>query len=631
MATVNATFRYNADFGKLSKDLARLQAQATALASNLTALKINPAEAAVDQKVLKDSVRNIEGLNTKMVTVTDSAQNFGKALEQNKLTTKQLFREVVGVGGQTEQLAKRQVSMLRSQVVGLGKDANGAMQAMVSRPVEASLTSAADKTAIAAQKTAIWNKAANQLSTNIVNVGKNVQWAGRQLMVGFTVPLGIATAGAIKNFNELDAEMTRFKKVYSDLGDSIAGSLENAEKATMSAAKEFSSAYGIASKETVALAADIAATGQSGEQLQKALQATTRLAVLGEVDRQEAMKTTLSLQSAFGYSLDEITNKINFMNAVENATSTSLQDMAEAIPRAGPVVQSLGGDIEDLTVMLVAMREGGISAAESANAIKSGLASMINPTQKARETAEGFGIALGDIVNNNKGDVMGMINELQKSLQGLTDFERAQVIEEIFGKYQFARMSALFENLGKQGSQTQRAMEAAASGTGELAATADKELNALSNSTSVRWKAAMENIKNAMMPLGQEMAETLIPIINKVSEILNWIQQLPEGFKTFGKWATIAIGAIIPVGTMFLGLIINLVGNIGKAAVKMKMFFGAMRGNKSFSLLDEQAMAASANVDKLTMSFQRQRSALQQLETAMKMYVRQTPKIVPHV
>ena len=60
------------------------------------------------------------------------------------------------------------------------------------------------------------------------------------------------------------------------------------------------------------------------------------------------MKATLSIQTAFKQNTEQLTESINFLNAVENQTSTTLNDLVEAIPKAGPVIQQLGGSIEDL-------------------------------------------------------------------------------------------------------------------------------------------------------------------------------------------------------------------------------------------------------------------------------------------
>ena len=124
------------------------------------------------------------------------------------------------------------------------------------------------------------------------------------------------------------------------------------------------------------LAADAAAMGKMGKDLIAQVSEANRLAVLGAVDQQQALETTISLTNAFGTAAKDLSGKIDFLNMVENQTTTSIDDLTQAIPKAGPVVKQLGGDVEDLAFFLTAMREGGINAAEGANALKSGLASI---------------------------------------------------------------------------------------------------------------------------------------------------------------------------------------------------------------------------------------------------------------
>ena len=131
--------------------------------------------------------------------------------------------------------------------------------------------------------------------------------------------------------------------------------------------------------------------------MQQVAQAS-KLAVLGQVEQQQALETTISLTNAFGVSTDELAKSVDFLIAVENQTVVSIEDLTIAIPKAAPVVQQLGGDVEDLTFFLTAMKEGGINASEGANALKSGLASMINPTKKASDFLATFGVNIQAIV-----------------------------------------------------------------------------------------------------------------------------------------------------------------------------------------------------------------------------------------
>src|SRR5690606_3146008 len=60
-------------------------------------------------------------------------------------------------------------------------------------------------------------------ATQLVNWGKNVQWAGRQLTVGFTVPLSIFAGMAGKMAFDVESQLVRVQKVYDTTATSMAG------------------------------------------------------------------------------------------------------------------------------------------------------------------------------------------------------------------------------------------------------------------------------------------------------------------------------------------------------------------------------------------------------------------------
>jgi TP901 family phage tail tape measure protein len=188
--------------------------------------------------------------------------------------------------------------------------------------------------------------------------------------------------------------------------------------------------YGVAVEKTLGIAADAAAMGKQGADLLAQVSEATRLSVLGGVEQAQALETTISLTNAFGIAADRLASKIDFLNAVENQTVTSIEDLTIAVPKAGPVVQQLGGDVEDLAFFLTAMKEGGINASEGANALKSGLASLINPTEKASKFMEGFGINIKGIVEANKGDVKGLVVDFAEALDTLDPLSKARAIEQ---------------------------------------------------------------------------------------------------------------------------------------------------------------------------------------------------------
>jgi TP901 family phage tail tape measure protein len=465
-------------------------------------------------------------------------------------------------------VARERVKDLQTQYIKMGRDANGAMRAIAVRPLALDMENLATKTQIAAQRQALLNQMLKQGSTNLLNFGKNTQWAGRQLMVGFTVPLVMLGAVAAKTFMDLEKQAVRFKRVYGEMFTTS----EQTEKALADIkelANEFTK-YGIAVAKTMELAADIAATGKMGAELNAQVSETTRLAVLGGVEQSKALEATISITDAFGVSAENLAGKIDFLNAVENQTITSIEDLTIAIPKAGPVVQQLGGDVEDLTFFLTAMREGGINASEGANALKSGLASLINPTRQASDMLSGFGINIKGIVDANEGDVKGLIIDFAEALDELSPLNRAQAIEQLFGKFQFARMSTLFQNVIKDGNQASRVLKLTNATTAELAVLSEREMKKIEESPMFKFQKALEDLKVSLAPVGEAFLKAVTPLLEFGTSVLKKFDELDENSKGFVVGLAAIAGVIGPVFLMGFGLIANGVANIIKGFVFFK-------------------------------------------------------------
>jgi len=563
LADANARINIDINTSAAAAGLRQLQSQITAFNSTLT------KSSAVQATAMRNSTQNMLELvnasrffTAETVRMQTAAASLDTTLKKGQVTLGTFlgakFRKNGLAAAQVMSLANTRAQALQTQFVATGAAANGMRDAIAIRPLQAFNNAAV----VSAQKLAIHRAMLNQATTSMINFGKNTQWTGRQLMVGFTVPLTIFGGVAGKVFRDLEKEAVNFKKVY---GDSFTPpeEMEANLNAVKELAKEYTK-YGIAVKDTVGLAAEAAAAGAQNAELIDATTQATRLATLGQMEQNEALKTTISLQNAFKLSGDELANSINFLNMVENQTVVTLQDLSGAIPRVAPVIKGLGGDVRDLATFLAAMQEGGVSAAQGSMALKSGLASLINPTEKAKERLAEMGISIDTIIQANKGDLMGTVQSLAAALDTLDQFGRQQAIEELFGKFQYARLAALFDNINKEGTQAARVMEISAMSAAEMAASAEKELGAIEEAVGTKFVAAMEQLKLAIAPIGEIFTKMAIPVINFLAKIADAFNNLPDGAKTFIGIATAIVGIVIPAGTMFLGLLVNLIGTLVK-------------------------------------------------------------------
>ena len=590
MADVNANIGINFDTSNALAQLRQLQAGLSRFNQALTQGNVAAMNA---QKGLNSQLMQAINATGKFVAtqkeVATSTSSFTQALEKNQLSMREYFRYTVaaatantktfkGMFAQEREIINRarkdRVKLLQSQYIQM-QAANGDMIKVLQvipkhlQMAGGKYTDYATRMQMAAQRQQFLNQLLKQGSTQLLNFGKNTQWAGRQLMVGLTIPLSILGSTAAKTFMEMEEAVLKFTRVYGDMttsGDATNKAVADIQRL----GKEFTK-YGIAVKDTVEMAASAAAMGLTGNALQAQVVQATRLSVLGQVEQQQALETTISLTNAFGIASEDLAKKINFLNAVENQTVLSIEDLTIAIPKAGPVVKQLGGNVEDLAFFMTAMKEGGINASEGANALKSGLASMINPSKKSAEFLAELGINIKGIVNNNAGDLKGTVVGFARALDTLDPLNRARAIEQLFGKFQFARLSTLFQNVTKDSSQAARALGLAGASVEELAILSERELKRIEDSTGAKFKKAMENLKTQLVPVGKAFLEAVTPIVAFAGKILEKFNGLGDGTKKVITIMIGVIGGLAPVALMTFGILANGVANLIK-------FFAMLRG-----------------------------------------------------
>jgi len=595
---------------------------------------------------LINSINETGKFSAGMTRISSSTESFTNSLEKNKFSMGQYFRHA-GASTKTfgklftrefdtiNRVATERVKDLQTQYISMGRDANGALQAIKVRPLALDMDKLSTRTMLAAQKQQIFNQLLKQGSTNLLNFGKNTQWAGRQLMVGFTIPLTIFGVTAAREFRKLEEQAVRFKRVYGDML-TTSGQTEKALDNIKELASEFTK-YGIAVEQTIGLAAKVAQMGNMGDALESQVRQATRLSVLGGIEQQEALDTTISLTNAFGIATEDLADKINYLNAAENQTILSIEDFNVAIPKAGSVVENLGGSVEDLAFFLTAMREGGINASEGANALKTSLGRLINPSAAAKKTLSNLGINVVGIVEANVGNLRGTVLSLGKALDALDPLERSRAIEQLFGKFQFARMSTMFKNIVDGGSQANKVLQLTASSTQELAILAERELGKVEDSVSYKFQKSLEDFKATLAPIGGEFLKAVTPLLEFGTKILNKFNEMGDG----GKQFVVAMGAILgvvgPVALMTFGLLANGVANLVGMFAKLGTFYQKLSGQgKGLGLstqymtqeqIEAAAVAASLNQSHATLiqtfgvetaSLERLRLAYQKATAAQK-------------
>ena len=205
------------DFSDLISDLNRVSSRLTNLSSQLNVTnKTLAVQAAQIQKSFASTLRSTGQFSTHFVSLTSDVEKFGKNLDAGKLKLSQYFdtyqKHIKTSGGLIRQLATQQVQLQNAILQPLGKNAEGLMQYNVQIPT--GLDKVKHSAAIARQELQIMNKVMQQGANQLINWGKNTQWAGRQLSVGLTLPLTAFGKAAADAFKQADQELVKIGRAH---------------------------------------------------------------------------------------------------------------------------------------------------------------------------------------------------------------------------------------------------------------------------------------------------------------------------------------------------------------------------------------------------------------------------------
>lgn len=563
MARVAVEFYASGNFSPL---LAQINAANAALRAQ--ASQINAMGRGIDAYAskFKSAAAEMGGFNVSSHSVLNNTSRLTEQLRKQEIAWKDLGKVRKEAGA----IAEAQNRLAQSHAVSFGNSFDRTKSVMM---IPDQVTNSMKKVATEAQ---VMSHAYASALSEMEKRGKNMQWAGRQLTVGFTVPIVALGAASAKMAYDVDAALTRVVKVYGDTGNVAPAELEKVRKATFETAKDVARNFGIAGKETIDLAADFAAAGLQGEDLQRSTQETSRIIMLGELDKQKAFQTTLTIQSVFREDTKKLADTFNFLNAVENETSTTLQDLTESIPRVGGVIKSLGGSIKDAALFTVAFKQNGITAAQGANALRSSLGAILAPSKAANKTLEGMGINLAEIQKNAQGTdspIMALLQGLGEELDKMAGPERQKALSTLFGRYQFNKMGQLITSLthdvNDMATQTGRAFALTQASTEELAKIAEGEAKQIQNSISGRIKREWESLKVSLVDLGRKSLPVILAIVKAINDIVSAFKGLPGPIKSLAMFGIAVIAVVGPI-KMLLGLSRNLIAQFGKFSLKIR-------------------------------------------------------------
>lgn len=423
----------------------------------------------------------------------------------------------------------------------------------------ASAVAASNQIAAAKQKEIAANTAATasnrSWSASMTASGSRLQWIGKQLTQNFTAPVLLATGLGVKFGLDLEKSMTRLDKVYGD--STMSASVHRKEvEALRGAMVALSNTYGVQADEVANVAADWAAAGSSGAALAHQTDLTMKTMVLGEMSAEDATRSLIAIQAQWGAvtetTLDKqgklstgttqlandrlsLTTILRQLNAVENETGTSMNDLVVAFSRASGAARSAGLDTAHLAAMTAALVPAAGTAAEAGNSLKTIISRMLTPTKEAAQIFDAMGINLKDS-NYQSLNAAQRLEMLSEKFNGLTGAQKAQVSASVASRYQINKFDVLMESLANKTGYYRKSLALLAD-QDAVVKIAEQELQSVLKSNPQTLKQAGVIIQNSLM-------KAMVPLIPVVIQLTQWIGKMFEAFSNLPTGLRSAIVAI---------------------------------------------------------------------------------------
>lgn len=244
-------------------------------------------------------------------------------------------------------------------------------------------------------------KFADTLGSGLTTIGDKISSVGTKLTTSISIPLGIATASAIKFGAEFDKGMANVKAVSGATSEEFQemrdAAIDWGEKTVYTATEASDALYymGLA--------------GWDANESVSALGPVLNLAAAGNLELGRTSDIVTDAMTAMkleaGEYTDGIENTVHFTNALAAAmanSNTDVDQMGEAFKYVAPLAGAANMEIDDLSLALGLMANVGVKASQAGTGLRQALKSVISPTDKAAGYMEQYGVSLFDAEGNAK-------------------------------------------------------------------------------------------------------------------------------------------------------------------------------------------------------------------------------------
>lgn len=413
-------------------------------------------------------------------------------------------------------------------------------------------------------------------------VGDSISGAGQKMLPVTAAVTGLGTAAVTTaaNFESSMSQVQATMGITKESMSTLDGQSVNTMDALSNLAQEMGESTAFSATECAEALNYLALAGYDTQEMADTLPTVLNLAAAGGIDLASASDMVTDAMSALGMKTSEADKMVDQMAKTASTTNTSVAQLGEGILTIGATAKSVKGGTAELNTALGILANNGIKGAEGGTHLRNIILSLQNPTDKAAGSLKQLGVSVYDSEGNMRSmnDILG---DLNKSMDGMTSEEKANIISTIFNKTDLSSVNALLANTGNTWDELQASIENSGGAAGQMA---DTQLDNLQGQLTL-LKSALEGLA---ISFGQLLMPAIKTIVGWVQKFVDWLNGMDEGTKKVVVTIALLAAALGPV-LIIVGKVISAVGTIVTVVPKIAGAIKVVKG--AFAALNTTMLA----------------------------------------
>ena len=380
-------------------------------------------------------------------------------------------------------------------------------------------------------------KSLQDLNKHIGKIGSQLSGLGTRMTAfgaAMIAPIGVAA----KQFASFDDVL---RNVRASAGATTA-QLEQIRKASM----DVSQSMGIGPTEIAQGFLELLKAGMSLEQvLGGAGQAALAFGKVGGLAVADAAVVMADAMNVFQVSGDIAANTLS---AAADASSTSIEGIAQAFSQASAVAGLANQSIQDTAASLAILANAGIKGSDAGTSLKTMLLRLMAPADDAIGALDQLGLSAQSFrgADGQMRPMVDIIGTLTKSMQGMDQAAKDDVFRRIFGQ-DAIRAAAVMSSTGVDGFKAMRDSMADALPVGDKFAEMSGGLSGAAGSL-------FASLQRAGIAIGEALAPSLMGVISGLTAAANAVSQFVGNNQEMVVSVAKGIATFIAIGAAILGM-----------------------------------------------------------------------------